>query len=675
VRARPTGNAFAVDHEMKKLFLILCLLLGMSLTAPAQGPLMATFEEQQALADIEGSKLVHLRELAQKMLNDPKTKDRYQTYFFMGYVLHHAEGDLPRSRWYLEEGLKKFEASHGKSPYRNAPWGWVEKIIMELAAVTGEMDLYEEQMAVYDRVAELYKAQMGMDIPMLQAYYSWPLMKLGREQEARDRLRIAMSAPQGESVLHVLNSLGALEMETDHPKACYEAFHRLLDEVRDNGYQMTNTYLRNTGEAAACLLKFDEAERLFLEATEYFDPESFSNPWWDLSTMYLSQGRFPEAVSALKKTHKWTFDSQPHLAQQTWAANQQLTCEILLQLGMTEEALRIANGFVDRPDRKGGDSVQRDQWEAANMIIYREAALARRQAIREEMLWTRGWAWWKMMWQQRDLTWQAYLKGQQAASSIVSHGRILSCLRYAYAPGTVLIPNYVRLEMPTLLGPGTVLAALDQLEAKKFESLPYELPYLKTIRFESLALLGRDREALALLREVEKELPVAEVLLRTRVMARAAQIYLRDGDMAKALPYLQQVMDRAPVFLRNLGIALPASFQSDGSALADSVVGICQRSPRFSEESGAFRVSVTSSGATLLGPDGTVLSRFTMEKLKKGEDATAALARSVHERFFAAPIDLTQLDISSLDGVVTGAVQSKQMQEMFFPGSTRPDES
>ncbi|MBT9583342.1 tetratricopeptide repeat protein [bacterium] len=657
---------------MKRWLMVLVWLLALGGLALADGPMTTTPSEAAALLAIESKKYVHLRELAQKMLNDEATKDLFSTYYFMGYVLHHAEGDLPRSHWYLEQAMLKFEKKYGNPPSYSAPWGWMEKIILEQAMVTGEMDLYEEQIKTWDRLDKLW-SHYGRHLSAIQAFYSWPLMKLGREQEAREKLRMALRDGESEfAVTQVLNSLGALEMETDHLQAGARAFGKLLESVDRNGWEMTVTYYRNAGEAAACLLEFDEAERLFLKSTEYFDPGAFSNPWWDLATLYLGQGRYAEAVSSLKKCHQWTFKSEPFLAQQSWAANQQLTCEIFLQLGMTEEAYKIAQGFVERPDRKGGDSVQRDQWAAANMIVFREAANARRHAIQEQMVWTKGKAWWKLLWEQRDLAWQAYLKGQQAASSLVAHGRTLSCLRYAYAPGTVLIPNYVRLELATLLGPGTTLAALDQLEAKKFETLELERPYLNAIRFEALARAGRRQEALGRLEQVLKDLPASEVLLRTRVVARAAKLHLAAGDQKSALPLIQEVMEKSPCFMRNLQIPLPVSFASDGSAVAEAVIGMCRRSPRFSEVDGAFRVEVNKSSARLLGPDKSVLSQTEMEPLKKGEEAAPKLAEALHDRFFAAPIDLSQLDVGSLDGVVTGAVQSKEMQEMFFPGSTKP---
>lgn len=652
----------------------LTLLLGVAAVAQDLGAL--TIDEQLAIANIDAGKWVALREQAQKMLEDPKTKDKVSTYFFMGCVLHNGEGDLPRAHWYLDQCIQKFHKEYGNPPSRTAPWGWLQKALLEQGQVSGEMDQYEEQIKNFKQLDDLLFNRYGAHLPLIKAFFSWPLMKLGREAEAREKLKDALEeAPFDEStVVQALNSLGALEMETDHLAKGSQAFQELLGQVRRHGWKQSVVYLRNAGEASACLLQFDQAEKLFLESTDYFDPKSFSNPWWDLATLYLGQARYAEAASALKKCNQWTQDSEAYLAQQTWAANRQLSCELMLQLGMTERAFELANAFVDRPDRKGGDSVQRDQWEAANMIIFREAANARRNSMREEMCWTKGLKWWQLLWKQRDLAWQAYVKGQQAASIIVSHGRIMSCLRYTYAPGTVLIPNYARLELPTLLGPGTTLAALDQLESKNFETLELERPYLNAIRFEAMARAGRTDEALASMEQVLKELPASERLLAVRIQARAAKIYLNRGDLAKALPLLQHVMEDGPGLMRSLEIALPVTYASDGSAVANEVVEMCRHSPRFTEMEGGFKIEVKASQASLLGPDSSVLRVSELGKPEKDVTPAAMLCRALHDRFFAVKIDLSQEDIGSLDGVVTGTVQSKQMQEMFFPGSTKPDD-
>lgn len=651
--------------------LLIWLLL--ALVAWAQGPLDATPEEEQAMQAMAMQKLVRLRELSKDLM--AKNPERPASYYFMGYSLHHSEGDLPRSKFYLEKCIRLFEERYGRSFGDNSPWGWWDKAMLELMQVSAEMDQYADQIKLLDRYAEVLRQRYGRDLPYLQALYAWPLMKLGKESEARAKLAMVESFQDEPTRTTYLNTLGAVEMETGHPQRSYAAFTELLDTVRRRGWPMNATYLRNAGEAAATIARFDEAERYYLEATEYFDPVSFSNPWWDLSSLYLSQARFPEAVAALKKAHQWTYDSQPFLAQQSWAAGQQLAAEILLQLGMTEHALHIASGIVDRPDRKGGDSVQRDQWEAANLLIYREALMARQAACREQMSWSRGLEWWKLLWEQRRLGGLAYLAGQRAAASLIEHDRLHSSLRWAFAPGTVIVPNYVRPELVTLYGPGVTLAALDEIEQKKFEGYEIELPYLESLRAEALARSGRRREALEKINLCLQKLPPTEALLRTRLIARAADVHEQLGNRQEAYKAYQQVLERAPGMMRTLGIPVPVEIEgadSDALARAASMVLV---SPRFRRESGAFRIQFSGSPdelkAMLLGLDGSVLANASVKVPKKREDGPRELAAEIHAKFFAAHIDMTQLDPNSLDGIVTGAVQSKRLQELFFPGSTQ----
>lgn len=684
---------------IKRRLLVALALTGLlwagGLPARAQ-PMEPDFTEQQALALIDQKKYIALREQAEKMLADAATKDRYSTYYFMGWVLHHGEGDLPRAHWYLDEAIKRFTKQYGASPSSGSLWGWLFKIYEEQIMVNAELDHYEDQLKSLDQLQAMLESVLGRKLPELDASYSWPLMKLGRVAEAREKLASASEATQNtEQVTNVLNSLGALEMETDHAQASYDAFKKMVDEVRAHGWQMTCTYLWNTAEAAQGLMRYDEAEKLYLEAAQHPDSTSFSNPWRPLCMLYLSQARIPEAISALKKMHAWDSNTEPFLEQQGWAARRQMTCTVMLQLGMTEQALALATTMVDRPDRKGGDSVQRDQWQAGNLLTYRQAAQARRQTLREQMTWTHGWAWWKMLWQQRDLAWSAYLRGQQAAAMLVSHNHLLGSLRYYMASGSAQLTNFDRPDLVTVFGPGTILAALDQLEAKPWESLPLEKPLLDSIRFEALARSGRKVEALALLESLLTQLPASEVLLKARCQARAAQLHLQSGELAQALPLLQTVMEKYPGLMRQFDMELPVSFASDSDALSQQVVSLCRRSPRFKETAGAFMIQVQGTTARLLGPDGSVLSTATMpvpaeapapapspqpsasatpspevvvaERPDPAKDPAAALTAELHDRFFAAQVDLSQLDIGSLDGVVTGTRQSKELQDTLFP--------
>ncbi|CAN0171265.1 unnamed protein product, partial [Phaeothamnion confervicola] len=493
---------------------------------------------------------------------------------------------------------------------------------------------------------------------MLQAVYAWPLMKLGKEKEAREKLAIAAPFDDEPTRTTYLNSKGALEMETDHPKACYEAFEELVRTVRAKkslGWRMTCTYLRNAGEAAATVGRFDEAERYYLDSTELFDWTSYSNPWWDLATLYLGEGRFPEAISALKKTHEWSNATQPFLAQQSWAANQQLTSEVYLQLGMTEDALRVAEGFIDRPDRKGGDSVSRDQTEAANLLIYREALQARRSGAREEMSWSKGKHWWELLWEQQKMAWQAYHSGQRAAAIMVEHDRLHSSLRWSYAHGTVVIPNYARPELATIYGPGVTLAAIRELEETDWEGKEFEQPYLLSITAEAQALLGNTSQALESIAVCLEKLPRAEVLLKSRLLARQAQLLERSGDTPAAMKAYQKVMEQAPSMLRTLEIALPVKIEGDNDSMLSYASSMTMRSPRFRSDSNGLTIKFASGGdkltASLIGLDGTVISSADVNVLGDQDQTARDLVAELHAKFFSPHIDMSQLDIKSLDGM------------------------
>ncbi len=654
-----------LQQGASKLLAVSLLCAGLNLPSSAQGPINPNADEVEAQQAVYAQKYVRLRELASKMIE--KSPERPGSFYYYGYSLHHSEGDLPRARFYLEKAERVFIEHYGAKPSSTAPWGWLDRILLEMESVQGEMDDYQAQIDSLERLDALFLHQVGRRLPALRAYVAWPLMKLGKETQARKELSsISMYQDEGTRVTY-LNSLGALEMETDHPAKCYETFTDLVNSCRRRGWNMTCTYLRNAGEASATVGKFDEAEKYFLDATNYFDPQGYSNPWWDLGTLYLSQARFPEAVTALKNTVKWTAASQPYIAQQSWAADQQLVCEVLLQLGMTKDALVVAENFINQPDRKGGDSVSKDQTEAANLLIYRDALLARQAGAREELCWSKGKQWWSLLAEQHRLGWQAYFAGRRATAMMIEHGRLHSSLRWSLAHGTVTIPNYARPELAKLYGPAVTLAAIEEQNEKKWDGKEFEQPYLASIAAEAQALSGQDRLAVKTIETASRDLPKSEALLKLRLLALKAQIQERQGQTAESYRTYQQIMEQAPSMLRTLDISLPVQIQGSGSMLSDAA-SMLTDSPRFRDDSKGLKIQLTSSGgslkAVLLGLDGSVINDAEVKLLKDTDQTARDLVAEVHTKFFAPRVDLSQVDINSLDGS-TRQADSKALKKMF----------
>lgn len=634
-------------------------------------------DEQEALDSLNQRKLVKLREQARDILQKRPTS--IPGHYMMGYSLHHSEGDLPRAFFHLDKAKQLFVKKYGPLPSQTrSPWGWYERTLLELEQVNGEMDKYEAQIQILDEYVRLAEHILGQKPPQALASYAWPLMKLGDEEKARATLdKVSRSRDQMTRLIY-LNTKGALEMETGNAQASYDAFKTLINEVNRYGWAQSATYLRNGGEAAASIGRFPEAERLFLQATDYFDSYSYSNPWWDVTALYINQGRFAEATSALKKTHQWSFNSQPFLAQQSWAANQHITAEMLLQLGFVEKAVTIAERFVIRPDRQGGDSVHIDQWEAGNLLMFLAAAEARIQDLSEQLCWTRGLEWWKVLAAREKLKTEVRLGGARAAALAAKNDRIARSLRYSYAPGTIMVANWHRPDLVKLYGAGTTAAALQELYDRKYETAQIELPYLQVIEAEVERLLGNEDQAVQLLGQAIEKLPQAEVLLRTRALAQVGKIYQQEGNREKAMWAYLQVLNTAPGMIRFLDIELPVDIDYGNNATLKRVAKMVHRSPRFRWTDHGLRLNLSTSGAALearlTDSKGSVLSRSSV-KVEDDLDAAARnLAAEIHRTSFAPKINLSQKDLTSLDGSnLSGTTRSDDLTRDFLdPGKSGP---
>lgn len=649
----------------RPLFAILGLLL-LTLSVAAQPHYKGFEDEQQGLELMRQQKLVELREKAREIIrNRPQS---IPGHFLMGYSLHNSEGDLPRAKFHLQKSREMFVEKYSKRPSRGAPWGWYESTLQELDVVNAELDLYNQQIDAIEDYLVLAESLFGSRPDHIKARFAWPLMKLQREDEARQILQSLANSPQEYTRTMYLNTKGALEMETGHPKASFEDFAQLIKEVEFKGWHKSATYYRNAGEAAAGLGQFAQAERYFLEATLYFDSWSYSNPWWDLTSLYLNQGRFLEAVAALKKTHLWSFRTRPFLRQQSWAANQHITCEALIQLGFTARAVEMAEYFVIRPDRQGGDSVHKDQWESGNLLMYRSALEARIQALEEMMAWTTGKEWWKLLWEKQQLTLKSRLAGQRAAALAANNDRIAKSLRFNYAPGTVMVANWHRPDLVELYGPGVVRAAVKELYEKAHENVEFEMPYYTVFEAEAARIQGDEKSAIALFEQAIEKLPKQELMLKSRARAELAGLYEADGRRQEADKAYALLLDDSPAMFRFFDLELPVEIDYAGNSQLKKVAKIFHKSPRFRWVNNSefnLKLSVSGAGleARLMGPSGTVISRTSVPIEDDAEEALALLAEEVHQNTFAPKLNLSQKDLSSLDGSnLSGRTKSDELR-------------
>ena len=468
------------------LSLALLLLLAAAAATAQEEEYPISDEERSAWEAVElESHLVRGRELAEAIL--VRQPDSFVALCLMAVVCQNADANLPRAAFYASRARAVIERRWGDVVPDDGPWRWHARVLRVLIEVTLQMDREEEAL-------ELLAFRDARYEPPMTVEYGWPLMKLGRIDEARALMNEVVERGTLADRLHALNTLGAMESELDNPEASHQAFTRLLEEYRGAGEAPTATALRNAGQVAAALLRFDEAERLLLEATEAFDPGSYSNPWQDLAQLWMDQGRFQEAVAAVLEMQRWSHGVLPALDQQSWAERQTVVASLLLEAGRDDDALRVLEQVLARPDRRAGTSGYPDQEAAGQLLLVRRALGVRRARLAEEASWLGLAMGWRARAQRLADGFGRWRAGRRASALVVDHRRLEPSLRFL-APDGVNASGLVTAELVAAVGPGVVAVEAERLLARTGPAALRERPYL--LLFHGQSLLGRGRAAAA----------------------------------------------------------------------------------------------------------------------------------------------------------------------------------
>jgi tetratricopeptide (TPR) repeat protein len=626
-----------------------------------------TPDEIQAHDLARQDRYVKAREVAERILKS--SPQSFAAHYVLGVAHYFGEGNLPRALWYLREARALFERRYGAEPGSDTPWRWHSDILVDLADLCGDMDLLREKLEVLDAHDRVYR-------PPLVAEHAWPLMKLGRYDDARKVVTAALATGRPRQRKVALTALCAIESEAGRRAESYQACRQAADELRPQRTDGAAEY-SNAGEAALGMLRLDEAERDFLEATRR-PPTLYGNPYAKLVELYLREGRVAEAVKGMKDAHAHRRHKPAYLDQLSQAETDALSSLLLLAVGRGAEALPLTRRALDRPDRRGGISSQREQATAAAAILDRMARHEVAERLAEERATHGVWAGLRRRWAAARLRVEAWSSGRRAALLLADRRRLLATLRPSFSGGAD-IPVWVNGELVTILGPGVVEQAVR--EARAEESLAAAGPYLDAVEAEAALAAGKPQQALAVADRALAGLPPAEVLLAGRVAAVAAAAARAAGDPARELRYLDLVLQKDPTAVRRLGLALPVAIRADASDGARRVAALVRSSPRFRPGAGGLALAITATSACLHSAGGTVLQCANVQP-RAGEDARALaqrLADELHARAFAPRIDLSQTDVRSLDGStgVGDARSSDRARSVLeeLRGERRPERS
>ena len=615
---------------------------GMNELADAPPGLEASPEELDAFWAAMSERLIHARELATKILK--KNPRSFVAHYVMGEVEHDAEANFPRAVYHLERARELFEQKYTGTPGPKDPWRWHTRILLSLAFAYGEIERHDKKLTLLARYNELYD-------PDRIAERAWPLMKQRKFKEARKAAMAGLGTDDPRQKEIALNSLCAIEFEAGNDDESYDACKRAMDNAKSLGVDLDPADLMNFAEASRSVFKLDEAERIDREATEA-TVAWYGNPWSELAELYIREGRFSEALNALREIPKYRDARPPHVQQSDRNENRRALSAFFLLLGRPDEALRITQKAVVAPDRRGHNSRDPAQDHSVSALLDRSAHRLKAERERERAV---SLPWYSRVAASCQALYEEVLgwtSGRRAVRAVADDERLPGSFQIGTARAAVM-PPWLAGDLVHAAGPGVSRAAI--VRARQEDKRSAARAYYDAFEGEAAWLAGDLAGADRLLSRASQSLPGAEARLRARVLAVLASVREERGTPKQALAEFERAMQIDPSVLRRLSLQLPVHVRG-GGAVAEAVIDMIDRSPRFDVGSYGLEVQVqadrTGGQVCLTGVSGAQLA--CAEVKAKANESADVLAQKLmaqfHERAFAARIDLSQADANSLDG-------------------------
>jgi tetratricopeptide (TPR) repeat protein len=626
----------------------------------------ATREEIEAVEHVDAGRHVRARELAEKILaRDPKS---FAGHLVLGMVQHYGEANLPAALFHLSRSRALFEERFGVEPGPNTPHRWHMALLKELASVQGDMEQHEVKLGLIDRYNELYE-------PPIIAERAWPLMKLKRFAEARLAAELGLASDRPGQRVIALNALCAIEFEAGNDGASYDACKRAVDDAGSRGGLVSAVDLTNLAEASRSIFKLDEAERIALDATSAL-PSWYGNPWMELGELYVRQGRFAEALAALRKVPEYRMQRPPHVRDADRGETRRVIASFLLVMGKADEAFDVTGRAIAAPDRRAHNSRDPAQDESVIALLDRAARNTSAELALEAAA--------VAPWYARPLGWlralarsfEARRSAARVAKLLDDDARLSGMFRIGQASAAI-VPPWLVGELVHVLGPGVAQAASERAAAR--DKRPGARAYYDAVSAEVLWSRGEPLEAITVAERSLQALGPGEALLSARVHAIAADAARQRGLWERARVHYDGAFQRDPGVLRRLGLPVAVRVRTEG-ALGEDVADMLERSPRFTSSEDGLVLSVRADAASaqvcLASGEGQMIACAEVDAAKTAARAPVASAppaaqaaaragssaaepvlpwpeRAAAEalrQLFAPRIDLSQTDITSLDG-------------------------
>jgi tetratricopeptide (TPR) repeat protein len=585
---------------------------------------------------VERQRYVKAREDAEAYLVDHPAS--YVAHLVLGMAQHYGEANFPKALFHEARALELFEAREGVQPMPSQPWRWHARILVGLTRAHGDLEHYDEQLGLMYRYNELYT-------PQLKAELAWPLMKKREFDKARLAAEEGLATEDPYQVERAKNALCAIEFEAGDDAKSYEVCADAVEYGSAHFGSATAVDLGNYAEAARAVFRFDEAERLLMEATKS-GLSWYGNPWLELADLYMRAGRFAEAMSALREVPRHRAARPAHVRDSDRNEARRSLAAFLLLMGRPDEALRITDKASVLPDRRAHNSRDPQQDRSIVALLDRQARLTLAEMTVERAaakpFYVRWWAGGEALW----LRLEAWMSARQVARFLDDEARLVGTFAIGTARSAVM-PPWLLGELIGALGPGVVRAAV--AEVAQEDPRRGAAAYYGAILAE-VSLAQRDYEqATEHAKQALKGLQPGDALLRQRVVAVLANSL---SDPLETTALYEEVLATDPGLFRRLGWALPAEVQSSDAEIDRALAKAVMRSPRFERSSNGLRIQVDGAQICLFGRTGTAwgCSEAELREDETGDSYAQRIVDSFHEEIFSPRVDLSRIDINSLDG-------------------------
>ncbi|MBW2717856.1 MAG: hypothetical protein JRD94_04670 [Deltaproteobacteria bacterium] len=634
MRAPPSAGVAAV-------VMVVALCASLAAAQDMVPPLLLEGEEGEveelALWElVERQRYVKTRDDAEHYLAEHP--DSYVAHLALGMAQHYGEANFPKALFHEAHALELFEAREGPQPLPSQPWRWHARILIGLTRAHGDLEHYDEQLAFMYRYNELYT-------PQLRAELAWPLMKKREFEKARLAAEEGLATGDPYQIERAKNALCAIEFEAGDDQKSYEVCQDAVEYGATHFGTATAVDLGNYAEAARAVFRFDKAERLLMEASKS-GLSWYGNPWLELADLYMRAGRFAEALSALREVPGHRAHRPAHVRDSDRNEARRSLAAFLLLMGRPGEALRITDKAAVLPDRRAHNSRDPEQDRSIVALLDRQARLTLAEMTVERAVakpfYSRWWARGKAL----RLRFEAWMSGRQVARFLDDEARLVGTFAIGTARSAVM-PPWLLGELVGTLGPGVVRAAIARVANE--DPRRGAIAYYGAILAE-VSLAQHDyEEAVDHASAALKGLQPGDELLRQRVVAVLARSL---SDPRETTALYEQVLAIDPGLFRRLGWALPVEVESSDAGIDRALATAVVRSPRFESSSDGLRVQINGSRICLFGRTGTAwgCSEEHFEEDDTGESYAQRVVDSFHRTVFSPRVDLSRIDINSLDG-------------------------